>query len=192
MTDIITPGAGLLFMKVGTHAREPLEEIIARKTREIEDAGVAFWGYGGNTCHPETMVQPFARTFEERGGVIYLVMHAMRSNHFAEQIPADEYSPDGITWTPVPAGISVRGSRYALVVKNLRREDFDLPLDATRVAVGRSIGTRGSKYISGRVDKACLEVTDDVLAQHDEKRIHIGLVAELADPYAVYLRNIMP
>jgi hypothetical protein len=191
MTQIIKPGAGLLFMKVGTHAREPLDEIIARKTREIEDAGVAFWGYGGNTCHPETMVQPFARTFEERGDVIYLVMQAMRSNHFAEQIAADEYSPDGITWTPVPAGISVRGSRYALVVKNLRREEFDLPLDATRVAVGRSIGARGSKYISGRVDKACLQLTDDVLTQDDEKRVHIGLVAELADPYAVYLRNII-
>jgi hypothetical protein len=36
MTTIVKPGAGLLFMKVGTHAQESLEDIIARKTREIE------------------------------------------------------------------------------------------------------------------------------------------------------------
>ena len=36
MTSIIHPGAGILYMKVGTHAREPLGEIIARKKEEIE------------------------------------------------------------------------------------------------------------------------------------------------------------
>jgi hypothetical protein len=64
---IIRPGAGVLYMKVGTHAGESLEDILRRKTREIEEAGYALWGYGGNTCHPLTMVQPFARDFERRG-----------------------------------------------------------------------------------------------------------------------------
>ena len=35
MTEIIHPGAGLIFMKVGTHAQESLEEIIDRKRKEI-------------------------------------------------------------------------------------------------------------------------------------------------------------
>ena len=61
MSTIVTPGAGILYMKVGTHARETLDDIIRRKTREIEEAGVAFWGYGGNTCHPENMVNPSPR-----------------------------------------------------------------------------------------------------------------------------------
>lgn len=56
----LDPGTAILYMKVGTHANEGLEAIIARKQREIEEAGVAFWGYGGSTCHPTTMVQPFA------------------------------------------------------------------------------------------------------------------------------------
>ena len=38
MSEIIHPGAGLLYMKVGTHAREGLEEIIARKRKEIDDS----------------------------------------------------------------------------------------------------------------------------------------------------------
>jgi hypothetical protein len=36
-------------MKVGTHAQESLEDIIARKSKEIDDAGYAMWGYGGKT-----------------------------------------------------------------------------------------------------------------------------------------------
>jgi len=191
MSSIIKPGAGVLFMKVGTHAQESLDAILARKTKEIEDAGVAFWGYGGNTCHPETMVQPFAKSFHERSGVVYLCMHPMESRHFAPQVGADEYSIDGITWRPVPKGVNILGSRYALVIKNLRRDEFDLPLSATKVAVGNSMGARGSNYISGRVDKACLEVTEDLSMVHDESRVRIGLVAELVDPYAVYLRNII-
>ena len=63
MAMILKPGQGLLYMKVGTHAQESLEAIIARKTREIEQAGFALWGYGGSTCHPQTMVQPFVRSF---------------------------------------------------------------------------------------------------------------------------------
>lgn len=96
MTLSLSPGSGVLFMKVGTHAQESLEDIIARKTREIRDAGYAMWGYGGNTCHPRTMVQPFAEIFEERKLPIFLCMHAMNSRHFAEPLRASKYSVDGI------------------------------------------------------------------------------------------------
>ena len=40
------PGDGILFMKVGVHARESLEDIIERKDKEIRDAGYALRGYG--------------------------------------------------------------------------------------------------------------------------------------------------
>jgi hypothetical protein len=95
VNDIIKPGAGVLYMKVGTHANEPLDEIIERKQAEIDAAGFALWGYGGNTCHPTTMVQPFARDFELRGETIHLVMHPMVSNHFAVTTRAEEMSTDG-------------------------------------------------------------------------------------------------
>lgn len=67
MSDIIHPGAGVLYMKVGTHAKEGLAEIIERKRREIDEAGFAMWGYGGSTCYPTSMVQPFARAFAAKG-----------------------------------------------------------------------------------------------------------------------------
>src|ERR1039458_7897172 len=98
MSGIVEPGAGVLFMMVGTHARESLDDIIARKAKEIEDAGFAMWGYGGNTCHPRTMVQPFAESFKDRGKPIYLCMNAMPSSHIADPVRAQEYSVDGIKW----------------------------------------------------------------------------------------------
>lgn len=187
----LASGRGLLYMKVGTHAQESLEHIIARKRKEIEDAGVAFWGYGGNTCHPERMVQPFVKSFERHGGTIYLCMEPMNSKHFADQVAADEYSSDGVLWHPIPAGINVLGSRYALAITELEPAEFELPLSSTRVAIGNSKGAIGAKYISGRVDKACLEVVDveEESSERDATMKKIGLVARIVDPYAVYLRN---
>jgi hypothetical protein len=190
MSIILRPGQGLIYMKVGTHAQESLDVIIARKTREIEEAGFALWGYGGSTCHPETMVQPFVRGYEQRGQVIYLCMQPMESKHFAEPIRATEYSINGMNWERIHPAINVLGSRYALAIKNLRREELDLPLANTRVAVGNSMGASGSRYISGRVDKACLEISDEKGApQETEPPVRIGLVADVVKPYAVYVRT---
>jgi hypothetical protein len=191
MNTVIKPGAGVLFMKVGTHAQEDLEAIIARKTKEIEEAGFGMWGYGGSTCHPQSMVQPFAESFAAKGQPIHLVMQQMTSRHFAEPLRADQYSPDNAAWTDIPAPINVLGSRYALVIKNLERCKMMLPLNQTRVPVGKSMGRIGTRYLRGQVDKACLEVLEkpEIVNEGDPRDIEINLVAELKQPYAVYLRT---
>ena len=195
MSDLLHPGAGLLFMKVGTHAQEGLKEIIARKRKEIEKVGHTLWGYGGNTCHPSTMVQPFARSYAERHEPIHLVMEEMDSNHFAEPLCAAETSPDGLNWSSIPEEIEVRGSRYALVIRDLQHANFKLPLQQTVVPVGPSSGRVGSRYVSGRIDKACLTMTaQPELSNADTAKFErpIHLVAELVQPYAVFLRNYRP
>lgn len=191
MNSIVRPGRGVLFMKVGTHAKETLPEIIERKLREVDEAGFAMWGYGGNTCHPLTMVQPFAQEFGGDGKPIYLCMEEMNSRHFAEPLSAAEYSADGKTWEPVPGAIDVRGSRYALLIDDLREEHFDLPLSQTRVPIGPSQGRIGARYVRGQVDKACLEVLDNPELPNEEDGTvrKIGLVARLRPPYAVLLRK---
>lgn len=191
MTNLITPGQGIIFMKVGVHAKEDLASIIQRKTKEIDDAGFALWGYGGSTCHPTTMVQPFAKNHAQKGQPIFLVMQEMESKHFADPVRADQYSVDGISWVDVPAPINVLGSRYALAIKDLRVEEFELPIARSQVALGASQGRFGHRYIQGRVDKACLLVGDDLdrALEPDEKVIGINLVAELCEPYAVFMRN---
>lgn len=190
MSDLVKPGDGILFMKVGRHADEPIESIIERKRKEIAKAGFALWGFGGGTCHPTTMVQPFASTYEKRGQTIYLVMEEMESNHFAEQVRADQSSVDGVHWDDIPKGIDVMGSRYALRIRDLEPASFELPLSSTRVAVGPNRGRPGHLYVKGRVDKACLElVADHIAGTRDDKIVKISLVAKIEAPYAVLLRN---
>jgi hypothetical protein len=116
-------------------------------------------------------------------------MQEMDSKHSAVSLRADQYSADGRDWLEIPPQVNVIGSRYALVLKDLRREDFDLDLSRTRVAIGNSQGRSGDRYISGRVDKACLEMTNEGTAESPEQRIHIGLVAALKTPFAVYVRS---
>jgi len=183
------PGTGLIFMKVGVHARETLADILARKKQEISDAGVSFWGYGGNTCHPITKVQPFVSKLAGTGQEIYLCMHEMVSKHFADPVRAEEFSADGKTWQKIPKAINVLGSRYALVLNSLDPTHFDLSLGQTKVGIGVQAGRSGLEYIRGRVDKACLELTDTCSAPPTEDKIlQIDLAAKLEAPYAVLLR----
>jgi hypothetical protein len=179
-----SPGDPVLYMKVGTHAQEDLGAILARKREEIAQEGFAMWGYGGNTCHPTTMVQPFARAAAQP---IILCMQPMQSKHRAEPLRAEEFSVDGIQWRAIPSGINVLGSRYALCIDTLEEVDETLDLADTKVAIGNSRGLSGEKYVRGRVDKACLEVVSSGAIEH--KPISIGVMAEIVEPYAVLLRS---
>lgn len=191
MTEGLHEGDAILFMKVGMHAAESLADIIARKRQEIATAGFSMWGYGGTSCHPLTTVQPFAAAHVSSGQPIRLCMQRMQSRHRADPVVAAEFSADGIKWQPIPRGIEVLGSRYALCIDTLEEVEWELPLDATRVAIGNSEGRAGSTYIRGHVDKACLELASpDPRAEPPEpKVVDIGLVAAVIEPYAVLLRN---
>ncbi len=186
MSESFELGDAILFMKVGTHAQESLSDIIERKQQEIDEAGFAMWGYGGNTCHPRTIVQPFALRRDDLGQPIRLVMEPMESKHFAAPVRAEEFSVNGLEWANIPDAINVLGSRYALCINNLRQTESELVLGDTRVAVGNSCGRQGDAYVRGRVDKACLEVVGD---GSSKKIVKIGLAADLVEPFAVFLRN---
>ena len=188
MSAIIHSNSGLLFMKVGLHAGESLEEILERKKREFEAAGMVFWGYGGGTCHPSRCVQPFAKTQIGDGGDVYIAMERIDSHHPPSTIIATEFSEDGILWKPIPKGIVVRGSRYAVVLDEIQAGDLDIDLSDYKVAVGPSRGRVASKYIAGRVDKACL-TKDEAAHKGLEPQVKkIEFVAKLKAHFAVFTR----
>lgn len=185
---VLRPGQGVLYMKVGLHAQETLEDIIARKQREFDEAGAIWWGYGGNTCHPIRHVQPFAMEQAELGNVVTLVMQKMESKHSADPKLAEEYSDDGLNWRPVPAGIRVLGSRYALVLGQLELDEFNVDFREFEVGVGPSRGRIAQHYIRGRVDKACFQYNGPAAGVEPDAVHQIGLFAPLVPPYAVILR----
>ena len=188
MAETLEPGTGIIYMKVGMHAQEPWEEILERKQREIRDAGVSFWGYGGGTCHPLLRVQPFVKERIATGHAIYLAMKPMLSKHSAPQTPAEEYSDDGVTWHSIPEGVNVLGSRYALVLDRIESSDIDLDLGQATVAAGLKRGVAASTYVRGRVDKGCFIIEPARVSQDEVKPEHISLIATLREPYAVLLR----
>jgi len=187
MSAILKPGDSFLYMKVGVHANESLEDIIRRKRAEIEEAGVSFWGYGGNSCHPLTAVQPFVREETDKGVTVRLLMQEIVSHHYA-QGEASEFSVDGKSYQAIPKGIRVLGSRYALVLKTLDAINFAVSLGQTRVGIGNCAGRTGAAYIRGHVDKACLVYDPAVGPKDGDATIQLGLAADLAAPYAVILR----
>jgi hypothetical protein len=180
----------IVFMKVGRHAGETFEDIIKRKRREYAAAGRIFWGYGGGTMHPVYKVQPFASMKIKEGKHITLVMQEIISNHPDTEVYATEFSRDGETWEPVPEGIKVRGSRYALVLDEIEDGDLNIDLADYRVGVGPSEGKVASEYVKGRVDKGCLDRTGPPNTNEvSSKIVQATYFAHLREPYAVLLRS---
>jgi hypothetical protein len=184
----LAPGDPFLYMKVGVHAKETLSDILRRKREEIAKAGVAFWGYGGNTCHPLHAVQPFVRDVTARGITVRLLMQEINSRHFADPVRATHYSADGLSYIEVPPAINVLGSRYALVLGDLEEIDIAVALGDAKVGVGRMTGASGAGYIRGHVDKACLVYDPTDGADAKGHTIQLSLSARLVAPYAVLLK----
>lgn len=186
--DINDKSEAFVFMKVGMHAGEDLDSIIGRKLEEIKQTGMSFWGYGGPTCHPTKQIQPFAKHIVEKRGSIYLCMETIHSLADPDIVPAIMYSVDGVNYTPIPDGIKVTGSRYAIVLDEIVPESFEIPIEAYDVAYGRSKGRPASSYIRGHVDKACLEVNPSRLTEVSDKKRCISYVARMKEPYAVFVK----
>ena len=188
--DIEAPEA-FVFMRVGNHAGETFEEILARKQREYDRARMIFWGYGGTTLHPIRHVQPFVRSLTENGGNIQIIMEPIQSKADPDILPAQEYSIDGIHWEPIPDGIEVTGSRYAVVLDEIKPGRLDLDLAKFEVGIGPSRGRNADAYVRGRVDKGCFVAAGSVSAQSVPagRIVPIEYHASLLEPYAVMLRH---
>lgn len=180
-----------VFMRVGNHAGETFDEILERKRRELDEAGRIFWGYGGTTLHPIKHVQPFAKLWVQEAGSIEILMQPIESHADPDVLPANEFSVDGIKWEPMPSGILVTGSRYAVVLDEIRPGQLDLDLGRFEVGIGPSRGRNAAQYMRGRVDKGCLVEAAPVQEGSDVgvKSVSIGFQARLLPPYAVMLRH---
>ena len=182
-----------VFMRVGNHAGESFEDILERKRRELDSVATSwkiFWGYGGNTLHPTKHVQPFVDLWLQEEGSIQILMQPIDSKADPDILPAREYSVDGDNWELLPSGIVVTGSKYAIVLDEIKPGQLDLDLTKFKVGVGPSQGRNAADYLKWRVDKGCLVATQSKDSGPEVKRppISIGFQARLLEPYAVFLR----
>ena len=179
-----------VFMRVGNHAGEGFESILERKRQEFEDAGKIFWGYGGTTLHPIRHVQPFAKLRVQQRGSISIIMEQINSKADPDILPAREFSADGVHWEKVPDGICVTGSRYAIVLDEIKPGELDLDLAKFQVGIGPSRGRNAADYVKGRVDKGCFVAADPTDEGTDTtgRVVTVQFQARLLEPYAVMLR----
>jgi hypothetical protein len=189
MNEILLPDTGLLFMKVGLHAGETLQQILERKQKEYDKTGMIFWGYGGSACHPRSAVQPFGKLKLHEGKNIFIIMEEIDSHHPPSEIIANQYSEDGIEWKTIPDGIVVRGSRYAVVMDEIKIGSLDIDLSGYQVASGPSSGKFVPDYLRGHVDKACIEKMPVPLADPKPCIKHIAFYAKMKPPFAVFTRK---
>lgn len=179
-----------IFMKIGSHAGENLDTILERKQREIDRVGRSFWGYGGATCHPLKQVQPFARSLAQRSARVLLLMEYINSTADPDIVPASLYSVDGVQWNPIPEGINVTGSKWALVLGEIKPGELEVPFEEFAVGIGQSIGTAADTYLKGRVDKACLirSRSAGAAATAPGKIRKISYVGKLIEPFGVLVK----
>jgi len=173
----------VLLMKIGFHAQEELLDILDRKKEEEKQHGYIFWGYGGSLCHPLKVIKPFA---EEVGDPIKVLFILTPSKYFGTTDNAMEYSIDGKTWMAVPKKMKITSSRYALVLKDLKTENFLLNTKRYKIPVGKSAGKSLCDYFRGRVDKAVGLLVNNEDAGAEKVRLRYS--AKLISPYSVFLR----
>lgn len=176
----------IILMKYGVHAGEDIESIIERKQEEIQVCKKMLWGYGGVLCHPLNQVQPFLNENCLRGEKTYLLLTQTPSKLFNAPSVATDFSRDKTTWEPIPDGIKVIGSKYAIVCSSIRQCNFCIDLSKYTVPIGNSTGKRLSDYIRGRVDKACGRYTETSSA--NSSIVSVSLCCEIDYPYSVFLR----
>jgi hypothetical protein len=175
-------------MKVGYHAAEDFSDIIDRKLQELRVNGRLFWGYGGSCCHPLRQVQPLAELASRDDEEVACIFTRTFSRPSVSAVSASRFSADGERWRPLPPGVDVRGSKFALVLTELVETQTGFDLSDYEVAVGPSAGRPAVAYMRGRIDKACLRRLPARASQTrgspDDGRA-TTLVGRLAAPYAV-------
>jgi hypothetical protein len=169
-------------MKGGPHAGAAWGAIVEWKIADLRAAGFTLWGYGGSVCHPIRQVQPFA---EAAGNDVAVAMLPTTSDPGNASTEATEMSVDGQDWEPLPAGIRVTGSKWALVLGDLEPCEDTIDLARYEVAVGDKAGTPASAYLRHRVDKGCFRRTA-IAAPADPRPV--TLRGTLVKPWAVFLR----
>ena len=178
----------IIYMKYGVHASESIESIVKRKMQEIEVCQKMFWGYGGTICHPTNQVQPFLERNLSKGEKTYLLLSKTLSELNNDPTVALAYSVNHQEWVPIPEGITVLGSKYAIICKNIQQCNFSIDLADYVVPIGNSKGRKLSDYIQGQVSKACGQYCKNT-DKSASRIVNITLCAEITEPFAVFLEN---
>lgn len=174
------PIPNIVFMKYGFHASEDGASIIGRKLLEEEVCGMMFWGYGGTVCHPVSQIQPFLRKNFAANEKTYLLLSKIETTWRGSASRAQLFSSDRDNWQPIPEGINVLGSKYALMCKGFQETNFELNLSEYEVVFGKRAGASLADYIGGHATKGCGKLSTEKTIRIP-RFVTISAIAEIED-----------
>ena len=176
---------------MGAHAGEDAAAIFSRKIDDCREVGRTFWVAKSAKARP-TQVQA---TCGDSSGYVIFVEPATPggARPTKESDSASEFSPDRVTWLPLPSGIGpvtgqMDNSAAALIFDRLTTDLDDRTLDLWRYADAAD-AERPLKFILG-LSTACAVQKD--MSEHPKRMKsryrRIVAVARLAEPYCVWVR----
>ena len=172
----------IIVMKVGPHSDMSLDEIIESKNKEEILNNVHYWGYSGVFCRPK-QVQEFCKNSALNNNSPKLVLIETKSSYNSDIGFINEYSVDNINYEKFKYPVQLQGAQFSFVAKNLRKYD-KFKLDDFIVVGGKNDGKPLSEHLVFRVNK-CF---GKYIGNSDDNEINV-LIADLVEPYAVWLRE---
>ena len=172
----------IIVMKVGPHSDMSLDEIIESKNKEEILNNVHYWGYSGVFCRPK-QVQEFCQNSVLNNHAPKLVLIETKSSYSSDIGFINEYSADNINFEKFKNPVQLQGAQFSFVTKNLRKYD-KFKLDDFVVVGGKNNDKPLSKHLVFRVNK-CF---GKYVGNSNSNELNV-LIADLVEPYAVWLRE---
>lgn len=185
---MIAQPKAVIVMKVGPHSGMTLEDIIKSKEEEESRHGVHYWGYSGALCRPQP-TQGFCRwakaTYGEDPSIILL---ETKSAYRSPIGYITQYSTDHKAYVPFQAPVQLQGAQFSFVAKNLRPlESF--ALEKYQVYGGKNDGKPLSEHLRFRVNKSFAVLSSTIHEDLERPQQSKVLIATLAEPYAIWLKE---
>lgn len=192
MAGLLEPHA-FVWCIAGPYNGHPLTEIVERKQQDIQKCGWCLWAYGGSgPAHPEKQVRRLATEYGVEGRLPLLMpntgkrwpdngvsFHSFVVSRTAE---AESIPPE---MSPVTGG----PSSWAFKIASLKFSE-DAVIDVDRYVAPYS--QRGpqqplAEHLKFAFGRACAALGPQPVGVMDRRRVEV--VAELVEPYAVFLQR---
>lgn len=175
-------------MKVGPHSNMSLKEIIKSKQEEELLHQVHYWGYSGVFCQPKPTKEFCKKCVRDKGEAPLLVLLETKSPYKSSIGTIKNYSSNGFDYCEFKSPVQLQGAEFSFVAKNLRVVE-NFPLNMYSVVGGKNNGKQLLEHLRFRVNKSFATLNKDNPKSIKSMQAATVLVADLVDPFAIWLKS---
>ncbi|MGE5426012.1 MAG: hypothetical protein ACM3PZ_02975 [Bacillota bacterium] len=178
----------IIIMKVGPHSNMSLNEIVKSKQDEELLHGVHYWGYSGVFCQPKPTKIFCENCIQNVKIAPILVLLETKSTYESSIGFINKYSANGSDYYEFKKPVQLQGAEFSFVAKNLRVVE-DFPLNAYDVVSGKNEGKPLLEHLRFRINKSFATLRADKSVPETPAQTVTVLMADLVDPFAIWLKS---